>query len=207
MKTNARMLASRDPALAILLGASVAGGDASMGADFGVDGFGYDYGRNPHFGADAPTPENQLAAWQEKQAGKKREALLYPNADSSAKIQKYVFAVNATVVNQTGSPIFASQNPQTQIRPQRVTCNAPAEGWGSITQIQLANVNVVVGGTVDMFDFSARAMDAQMDLPTLSPANAVQVTGRYSGFLATSYVAGADFLWALSLKGPSNMVA
>jgi hypothetical protein len=180
-----------------------------MGADFGID---YGYGRNPHFGADgfgadAPTPENQLAAWHEKQATRNRERILYPNADSASKIQKYVFAVNQTVVNQTASDIFATQNPQTQIRGQRVTCNAPLEGWGTLKQIQLANVNVIVGGVVDMFDFSSRAMDAEMDLPTLSPANAVQVSGRYSGLLAASYIAGADFIWALSLKGPSNMVA
>ena len=213
---NVRSLARRESALAILLGASIAGAGASMGreerrgASFGAD-FGYGgntgYGSNPHFGADAPTPQNQLAAWHAQQAGKGRESMLYPNADSTAKIQKYVFAVNQTLTQQLAAAIQCQQNPQTQIRPQRLTCNAPAEGFGTLAQIQLANVNVIVGGVCDMFDFSARAMDATMDLPTLSPANAVIATGAYSGFLAPGYVPGVPFVWALSLKGPSNMVA
>jgi hypothetical protein len=164
-------------------------------ASFGAErGFGYDYGRNVHFGADAQPTSG-------------REGILYPNANSTSKIQRYVFAVNFTVVQQTPIQIFASQNPQTQLRPQRLTCNAPQEGWGNFNNIQLANVNVLVGGKIDMFDFSARAQDAAMDLPTLSPANAVQVSADYSGLLSPGYVAGANFLWALSLKGPSNMVA
>lgn len=201
---TARSLASRELALALLVGAVAPG--ASMGHEmsdsdkarafgpsFGNEGgFGYDYGRNPNFGADP---------------AQGRDALLYPNAGSSTKIQKYVFAVNQTIVNQTAVAIAASQNPQTQIRPQRVTCNTPQEGWGTLTNVQLANVNVLVGGTIDMFDFSARAMDSQMDLPTLSPANAVQVAGAYSGLLSPGYPAGANYIWALSFKGPSNMVA
>jgi len=202
---TARSLAGREMALALLTGAILAPG-ASMGHEmtaqdqarafgrgpsFGNErsGFGYDYGRNANFGGDG------------------REGLLYPNADSLAKIQKYVFAVNQTLVQQTAVAIAGTQNPQTQIRPQRVTCNSPCEGYATLTNVQLANVNVLVGGTVDSFDFSARAMDASMDLPTLSPANAVQVAGAYSGLLPVGYNAGQNFIWALSFKGPSNMVA
>lgn len=202
-----RSLASRELALALLTGAMAPG--ASMGHEpmsdrnqvrafgpsFGAEGFGYEYGRNQGFAGDPGAGTSG------------REAALYPNANSLAKIQKYVFAVNQTVVQQTPIAIAATQNPQTQIRPQRVTCNSPLEGWGTLTNVQLANVNVLVGGTIDMFDFSARAMDSQMDLPTLSPANAVQVAGAYSGLLAPGYVSGANFIWTLSFKGPSNMVA
>lgn len=204
---TARSLASRELALALLTGAVMAPG-ASMGHEmtaqdqarafrgpsFGNEGFGYDYSGAGRFGGDGPGSAD-------------RQAALYPNANSLAKIQKYVFAVNQTVVQQTAVAIAATQNPQTQIRPQRVTCNSPSEGWGTLTNVQLANVNVLVGGTLDMFDFSARASDAQMDLPTLSPANAVQVSGAYSGLLAPGFNAGANFIWALSFKGPSNMVA
>lgn len=202
---TARSLASREIALALLTGAAMGPG-ASMGHEmtpqdqarafrgpsFGSEGFGFDYGRSPNFAGDSTGA---------------RQDQLYPNANSLAKIQKYVFAVNQTVVQQTAVAIAATQNPQTQIRPQRVTCNAPSEGWGTLTNVQLANVNVLVGGTLDMFDFSARASDAQMDLPTLSPANAVQVSGAYSGLLAQGFNAGANYIWALSFKGPSNMVA
>lgn len=204
-----RSLAGRELALALLTGAIGSGADmghemsdrdaasafAPRGSSFGAEGFGFDYGRGPGGFAGDPAPSDG------------RQGLLYPNANSLAKIQKYVFAVNQTVVQQTAQAIAATQNPQTQIRPQRVTCNAPQEGWGTLTNIQLANVNVLVGGVVDMFDFSARAMDSQMDLPTLSPANAVQVAGAYSGLLSPGYPAGANYIWALSLKGPSNMVA
>ncbi len=203
---TARSLASRELALALLTGA-VMGPGANMGHEmserdaaqafrsgpsFGAErsGFGYDYGRNANFGAEGS-----------------REGLLYPNADSLAKIQKYVFAVNQTFVQQTAVAIAGTQNPQTQIRPQRVTCNSPCEGYATLTNVQLANVNVLVGGTIDSFDFSARAMDSSMDLPTLSPANAVQVAGAYSGLLPQGYNAGVNFIWALSFKGPSNMVA
>lgn len=200
MRPNSNALALRDAALATALGAL-----APRGADFGVDyGFGADY----QFGGDPPTAENMARAWQEKQATRGRLNLLEPNRNSEIKVQKYTFAVGQTITLETVVAISASQSPQTHIRPQRLTSNSPCPGFVRLSSIQVANVGVIVGGDIDSFDVAAQAQDAAFDLPTLSPANAVQVTGDYDDLLPDGgYVTATAFRWRLSFKGPANMVA
>ncbi len=157
------------------------------------------------FGDDAPTPANQMKAWQEKQATKQREALLYPNRGSSAKIQRYCFAINYGL--QVGTPdasLVATGKPETEFRPQRITANVPSVGFIMIESLKVANVGVIVGGEVDAFDFSANGSDQELDVPTLTPANEVKVTGEYTGIDST-LTNGDDFLFCLSFKGPATM--
>ena len=199
MRPNSKTLALRDPAAAALLG-------AIDGADFGADygHFGADYG--VEFGEDAPTPENMAKAWREKQYTKERERILSPNMGSSAKIQRYVFAVSQTLTLETGVALSMSGNPQTYIRPQRVTTNAPVPAFCRIATMQVGNVGVIVGGDIDAFDLAAVAQDAALDVPTLGPQNSVQVTGNYDALLPDGgYVTATSFRFKVSFKGPASM--
>jgi hypothetical protein len=200
MRPNSKILALRDPAAAVLLGAL-----AAPGSDFGVEfgGYGDDYG--VEFGDDPPTPENMAKAWKEKQYTKQRERILSPNAGSSAKIQRYTFGIGQTLTLETASALSLSGNPQTYIRPQRVTANAPAPAFCRLATMQVGNVGVIVGGPIDAFELAAQAQDAHLDVPTLGPQNAVQVTGNYDALLPTGYVTATAFRFIVSFKGPASM--
>ncbi len=198
MKPSINTLAMRDPALAVLVG-----GLAPKGSDFGVEFGGY----APEFGEDAPTPENMQRAWLEKRATAQREALLEPNKYSSAKIQRYAFGITQTLTLSTAVALSLSGQPETNIRPQRITCNAPLPAFATLTSIKVANVGVLVGGSVDAYDFSADGVDQALDVPTITPANTVKAIGAYSGLLPSGgYVTATSYIFVMSFKGPASMV-
>jgi len=205
----------RDPAQAILLGAlALAGSDfGSIHRGLSPSPFGTEFGTRTRFGddygADAPTAENMQRVWDKHVDTKRREKILEPNMDSEAKIQRYTFAANQTLTLGVAAAVNAGQNPETHIRPQRITVNAPGgfAGFGTLDSIKVANVGVIVGGTKDMSDFSANAFDTHLDVPTLSPANRVVAVGTYSGRTPPGYVPGSAFVWCISYTGPASMVA
>lgn len=196
-KPTAQMLAMRDPALAILLGAMAPadfGAEADFGADFEGD---YDFGEDN--GGGGPQ------AWQAQGQGRGR--LLNPNKGSSVKVERYTFGLTEDLVLQTASSIDTTENPTTTIRPQRITTNAPVPAFARLTDIKVANVSAIVGGQIDAFQLNANGQGQGLDLPLLSPANAVKVTGSYSGLVPTGYTAAAAFVFCVGLSGPSRMVA
>lgn len=203
MRPTNKQLAMRDPAKAILLGAL-----AAPGSDFGVD-FGTHTRFGDDYGADVPTPENMQKAWNKHLDTMKREKVLEPNKDSEAKIQRYTFAANQTLTLGTAVAVNAGQNPETHIRPQRITVNTPFgfAGFGTLDSIKVANVGVIVGGTKDMSDFAATAFDTHLDVPTLSPANRVVAVGAYSGRTPPGYAPASAFTLCISYTGPASMVA
>jgi len=198
-------LASRDSALDVLLGRV-----APPSGNFGNNGvytpeFGGS-GRDYEFGADEPSPANLAKAWQDKMQTKARERLLEPNQGSDVKVQRYAFGVSQSITLATAVAINTSGQPETNFRPQRVTCNVPLPAFISLTAIRVANVGVIVGGTLDAYDFTADGSDQALDVPTLSPANRVSVIGQYSGLLPSGgYLTGTAFLFVTSFKGPSTM--
>jgi hypothetical protein len=196
MNPNSRMLAARDAALAAVMGA--------LPSDFGNDSWGQD-----DWGADPPTAENQMKAWQEKQATKARENKLYPNRGSETKVERYCFAINQDIVLGVAQALGGGTNltgkPETEFRPQRVTLNAPEVGFITLDNLKVANVGVIVGGTIDGFDFSAGGQDQALDLPTLRTSNEVKADGAYTGTVPGTLVPGAAFKISLSFKGPSTM--
>ena len=213
-RPNAHALAFRDPARAAMMGALPAdfGGERSsdFGVDFGDDAWGID------FGADAPaammpTKSEALQAWKahtmQKSHTERRARMLEPNKGSALKVERYGFSVTAPLVLGTAGSFNVNNNPNTNIRPQRVTCNAPVPGFATLSNISVANVNVLVGGDFDAFDFSAQAVDSELDLPTLTPANRATVTGDYSGLVPPGYLGGAAYKFITSFKGPASMVA
>lgn len=205
MRPNSKVLALRDPAAAILMGALAAPG-SNFGVEFGgVPQFaGDDYG--VEFGDDPPTAENMAKAWKEKQYTKQRERILSPNAGSSAKIQRYTFGLGQTLTLETAVAIELEGKPQVYIRPQRITCNAPCPAFARLTSMQVGNVGIIVGGAVDAFDFAAQAQDAAVDVPTLGPQNSIEVKGNYDDLLPDGgYVTATSFRFITSFKGPASM--
>jgi hypothetical protein len=203
MTPNSKHLAVRDMALAALVGALPG---SNFGSDYGNDyapKFGTEFG---HIG-DEPTPANVAAAWNAVKATKSRQAVLEPNAGSSAKIQRYGFAVNQALTIGTAVAVAAGGNPETHFRPQRITINTPGVGFMTVDAIKVANVGVLVGGTHDAFDFSALGVGQSLDVPTISPANRINVTGAYTGTAPLPLVNAAAFTLCVSFKGPANMVA
>lgn len=220
MRPNARQLAMRDPAMAANLGI-IAGESSNFGHDstfggYGGNMFGVDFGMDntpvaaPQPAAPMPNAAALHALWQQHQLAaahtNHRELVLEPNKLSKVKIQRYAFAVVSPALTLgTPSVISGQNNPQTKFRPQRVTMNAPEPGFAIIQSIQVANVNVFVGGSFDAFDFNANGQDQTLDLPTLEPANQVTISGQYTGDLAGRAVGAYTFI--TSFKGPANIVA
>lgn len=199
MTPNSKHLALRDTALAALVGALPG---SNFGADYGTE-FGTEFG---HIGDD-PTPQNMAAAWNAVKKTKARESVLEPNAGSNAKIQRYGFAVNQDITISTPVAIAAGGNPETHFRPQRITVNTPAVGFILVDAIKVANVGVLVGGVHDAMDFNPNGVGQSLDVPTISPANRINVTGAYTGTAPLPLIAAAAFKVCVSFKGPANMVA
>lgn len=220
-------LALRDPAAAAAFGI-IPGAD--MGSDFGNDwagdvgfGFGDDHGFG--FGAAAvapaahpaahhvprPTEQQAMALWQRHhmQAAHTahREQLIDPNKHSTVKIEKYVFPLNQVITFGTVASISMSSQPDTRIRPKRVTSNAPVPMMILLTEIKVANVSVTVGAGngEDAFAFNANGQGQEMDLPTLEPSNKATVLGSYAGLTPPGFLLGGTATFVVSFKGPSTM--
>lgn len=225
-------LAFRDPAAAAAFGI-VPGAQADMGSDFGNDwagdvgfGFGDDMGF-AGFGAAAiaappahpaavhhvprPTETQAMALWHRHhmQAAHTahREQMIDPNKHSTVKIEKYVFPLNQPIVFGTAAAIQMSSQPDTRIRPKRVTSNAPVPMMILLTEIKVANVSVTVGAGngEDAFAFNANGQGQEMDLPTLEPSNKATVLGTYGGLTPPGFLLGGAATFVVSFKGPSTM--
>lgn len=211
MNPKASQLAMRDPALAAFVGAI----GADFGGEFG-DELDTDYGFE--FGADgaapaipAPTPSQAMQAWQahsmQRLRTQQRVAKLEPNKGSAVKVERYTFSVNQTLTLGTSATISMSGNPDVNIRPQRVTVNAPTPGFATIDNIKVANVSVLVGGSADAYIYNPNAVGMSLDLPTLSPANRASVTGSYGGLVPPGFVGGSSFALSASFTGWASIVA
>ena len=53
--------------------------------------------------------------------------------------------------------------------------------------LQIANVNVFVGGAEDAFIYNANGQGVLLDLPTLDPANRATTSGSYTGLIPPGY--------------------
>jgi len=218
MRPNSKVLALRDPAAAALVG-------AINGADFGSDeygdDYGYDFGDDYAFAAD-PSPvaiakpvappahvAAQLWAAHKKKTAhtESRQRLIEPNKGSAVKIERYSFAINQTLTLGTAVALNMSGQPDTNIRPQRVTMNAPSPGFATVAEIKVANVSVTVGGTSDAWDYNSLGVGQSLDMPTLTPANRATVLGNYSGFVPPGFVGGSAYTFCCSFKGPASIVA
>lgn len=220
---TSRDLSMRDPVLAALLGVgavgamatrSPAGREANFGADYGQFGFGQ-FGDDPAALANMH-PAAQVAAAQQiiqqnaqrQSYSQNRSRLLNPNEGSDIKVEGYSFSLNTAVTALgTAQTVAASASPTVNIRPKRVTMNAPAPGFITIDKLQVANVLVTVGATMDAFECNANGVGQEYDMPTLTPSNPASYSGNYTAFTPPGYTIGAAYLFVVTFKGPATMTA
>lgn len=226
-KTTARSLALRDPAMAAIVGAgplrhahSDFGSDDDWDDEDDEDDDGDDMGYDAELGYQAefagaprgPTRRQAMKAWERRERSKSRTGrrvrMLEPNKNSAVKVERYSFSLSQSIVLGTPSDVDMSGQPDTTIRPQRLTFNAPAPGFVTLTEIKVANVSVSVGsGAEDAYFYNPLGQDMTLDMPTLTPANRASLRGNYSGFVPPGYVGAAAYLLSASFKGPSSIVA
>jgi len=207
--------------------------DPSM--NVGLPGYGYGYGwgagptaptapprprppvrrpivrRPPGRPAPRPHPAAVAArAWElsNPTSTHNRSMLLDPNRDSTVKVERYSFsfspAANLVLGTASAIPTF-TQNPSTSIKGQRIIMNAPMPGFVLVASLQVANVNVFVGGVEDAFSFSPLAVGVMLDLPRLDPQNRATAAGAYTGVLPPGYTAGNAFQFVITLQGPATL--
>lgn len=207
---SARELAMRDPALAILAGA------IDDGTDFGAEfsDYGFEFGDDAPAAAmalPAPTPAQAMQAYQQLHMQKahtaRRASLLEPNKGSAVKVEVYEFNVNQTLTLGTALSFTATNQPDTNIRPKRISMNAPSPGFVTVTELKVANVSVIVGGTSDAWNYNANGVGQHLDLPTLSPANRATIIGSYTAFVPPGFVGGSSYLFCVSMKGPASVIS
>ncbi len=237
-RPSAQQLSLRDPALAAVLGVialspSNFGGDSDFGAEFGDDDdmgddddYGAEFGDDDDYGADfgaaarrpvkvkRPANQQQLVAlWKnhhaKKAVAKNRERLIEPNKGSAIKVEKYTFTLSQAITLGTAVAFTTlTGQPDTTIRPQRLTCNAPAPMFAFLQEIKVANVSVSVGsGLEDAYNYNANGVGQALDMPTLSPANRATILGSYTGFVPPGFVGGTAVYFSASMKGPATIVA
>lgn len=231
MRTNAKTLAMRDPAMAALMGAiAVAGSDFGVfGNDFGTDmagdfggDFGDDYGMD--FGTEArpahPShpghpmhPANQaamMALWNRHKQGQlatqKAVLKLKPNHGSTVQVEGYSFTINDTIAALgTAQALFLTGTPDTNITPYRVYMNVTLPGFATIDDIKVANVSGTVGVTEDAIKYSPLSVGTRMKLPMLTPSTRATVSGNYTGFLPPGFVGGSQYLFTASFEGAATV--
>lgn len=162
---------------------------------------------HPHHAHHAAHAAHQMQL-QNPASTASRTMLLDPNRDSTVKVERYSFSFSPTtnLVLGTASniPTF-TQNPSTSIKGQRVVMNAPSPGFILVSTLQVANVNVFVGGTEDAYTYSAGAFGVMLDLPRLDPQNRATSAGAYTGVLPSGFTAGNSYQFIITLQGPSTM--
>ena len=220
MRPNARQLTARDAALAAIMGANP--GHTNFGVDFNgedddLNEMGVEFGAleaPPVPAAAGPMPSiPQLHSfWMQQQQAmryaKQRARILEPNKGSHIKIERYNFNVNQDVVLGTALLGFnASNNPATNIRPQRFSTNAPQYGFVLLQAIQVSNVNALIGGTADAYQFSALSVGQHLDLPTLTPAIRAIIIGSYSGAVPSFLTATDTYTLCFAFNGPASVMA
>lgn len=232
---TASLLARRDPASLAILGVVASNFGSNFAGEFGDD-YGDDNGFaagdndlaaeiGAEFGDDVgaavarriakrpsavnPAVQKVWAKAQMEQARTQRRAsILNPNAGSQVKVERYAFSISTAIVIGVGAGIAITGQPDTSIRPQRVTMNAPTTNYVFINEIKVANVSVTVGsGAEDAFNYNALGVGQSLDMPTLSPANRATVLGTYTGYVPPGFAAGMATQFSVTFKGPASVIA
>ncbi|MDX1371013.1 MAG: hypothetical protein R3321_00995 [Nitrososphaeraceae archaeon] len=147
--------------------------------------------------------------FQSRRRTQSRERILNPNRNSNLKVERYAFTISQAITLGTAVTFTTlTGQPDTTIRPQRVSMNAPTPMFAFIQEIKVANVSVTVGtGLEDAFNYNALGVGQSLDMPTLSPANKATVLGSYSGFVPPGFAGGTATNFSVSFRGPSSVVA
>jgi hypothetical protein len=172
------------------------------------------HGMHPNAGAHLGHPmhhgHHMARHWemQNPSSTMSRTLLLDPNRDSIVKVERYSFSFSPStnlVLGTASNIVPFTQQPSTSIKGQRVIMNAPVPGFVLISSLQVANVNVLVGGTEDAYTYSAGAQGVMLDLPRLDPQNRATSAGAYTGVLPPGYTQGNSYQFIITLQGPSTL--
>lgn len=164
---------------------------------------------NPGTAGMHPAVRQIVTQHVQRQAHRNARALLLePNKYSDLKVERYTFAVNATItaLGTTGA-LSGSNSPDVNFRPQRVTANVVSPGMVTITDGRIANVSFTVGGSIDAWQWNANAVGQHLDVPTLTPANKATFVGNYTGLVPSPLSGTGSFGFSLAFTGPASIVA
>ena len=157
---------------------------------------------HPHHAAHAA----HQAALSDPSSTVSRTLALDPNRNSTVKVERYSFSFSPAVnlVLGTASPITNfTQQPSASIKGERILMNAPAYGFVFISTLQIANVNVLVGGQEDAHNYAAEAQGVFLELPRLDPQNRATAAGSYTGSLPSGFTAGTSYPFVITMQGPA----
>lgn len=177
--------------------------DPSMNVGFGLVKSGV---RRP-VRRPAPRPMGRsIAGVSDPTSTVARTMLLDPNRNSAVKVERYSFSWSPTsnlTLGTASSLSTFTQQPSASIKGQRLLMNAPAYGFVTVDTLQIANVNVLIGGTEDAYTYSANAQGVMLDLPRLDPQNRATCSADYTGLLPVGYTAAAEYKFIVTLQGPA----
>jgi hypothetical protein len=148
---------------------------------------------------------------QREEKTRQRKELLRLEEGLELDVERYTLGVLADQVILGGGrplvvPQSGSQKPDITFRVQRVTTNVPSPGFVMLFTLKLGNVTAIVSNTgIDTWQLNANAWEEEMDLPTLTPENAMSFTGNYTG-LQISPFKDLNFQFVLAGSGPATKV-
>jgi hypothetical protein len=147
---------------------------------------------------------------QREETTRKRKELLRLHDDSLLDVERYTLGVLATQLilafNQNPIQLSGSQQPDVAFRVQRVTSNVPCPGFAMIFTLKLGNVTSIVSNTgIDAWQLNSNAWEEELDLPTLTPENAMSFVGQFTGLLVVPYNS-VNFQFTLAGSGPAERV-
>lgn len=208
MKPTSAALAMRDPASAAIMGV-MAGSDfgADFGGDFGDDDdFGADFGDEGSWGAEPASPAHHHLARQRAHTDA-RALLLNPNKHSTVKVEGYSFPINASApfVLGTASGFTGTSQPNARIRPTTAVSNVSFGNMVMLTQIQVANVNAIIGQIDDAVTYSFLTMGKHIKLPPCDMSTRASIGGNYQGAIPTGFATSGSWLFTLTLMGPAAL--
>jgi hypothetical protein len=169
--------------------------------------FGHHLAAGAHGGPNA-YHQSMHHAMQNPGSTEARTHLLDPNRDSTVKVERYSFSFSpaASLLLGTSSSIANfSKNPSTSVKVDRVVANVAIPMMVTLSQLQVANVNVFVGGTEDAYTYNPNAQNILTETPRLDPQNSATSAGNYTGALPPGFSSGTSVTFVLTLQGASTM--
>jgi hypothetical protein len=146
-----------------------------------------------------------LAQKRVHDATEARELLINPNKYSELKIQGYSFSLNAPLVMGKKGYFNKTLQPNSKIRPKRLVTNVGSPHMVTLSALQIANVNVLIGESDDACIYGPNSLGLENEFPTLDTSTRMTMTGTYSGHVPRDFKKGTRFLFILTVQGPATL--
>ena len=175
---------------------------AEVAADYGDEaGFGKHH-HHKHHGHHHKHPH--IAAHERMLAETHhRMRMLDPNGNSRVKVEGYSFPIVFNLTLGTASSPTATLQPNAMIKPTQVFMNAPAPAFVLISQLQIANVNAILGNADDAIFYSAGSFRTYTKLPLLDMSTRATFAGTYTGLVPPGYATSFVFPFTVTIQGPA----